>query len=98
VLFGAFSFLVTPVALAVQRHFEHEADRFALEITHGNYAAATAFVTLQQDNLAVPRPSLLYVLWRESHPPLGNRIDFCNDYRPWETGAPEVYAHLFKQR
>jgi Zn-dependent protease with chaperone function len=98
VLFGAFSFLVTPVALAVQRHFEHEADRFALEITHGNYAAATAFVKLQQDNLAVPRPSLLYVLWRESHPPLGNRIDFCNDYRPWETGAPEVYAHLFKQR
>jgi Zn-dependent protease with chaperone function len=98
VLFGAFSFLVTPVALAVQRHFEHEADRFALEITHGNYAAATAFVKLQQDNLAVPRPSLLYVLWRESHPPLANRIDFCNDYRPWETGAPEVYAHLFKQR
>jgi Zn-dependent protease with chaperone function len=97
-LFGGFSFLVTPVALVVQRHFEHEADRFALEITHGNHAAATAFVTLQQDNLAVPRPSLLYVWWRESHPPLGDRIDFCNDYRPWETGAPEVYAHLFKQR
>ncbi|HEY7444831.1 MAG TPA: M48 family metallopeptidase, partial [Vicinamibacterales bacterium] len=97
-LFGAFSFLVTPVALAVTRHFEHEADRFGLEITHGNYAAATAFVKLQQDNLAVPRPSMLYTLWRESHPPLGDRIDFCNDYRPWETGAPEVYAHLFKEQ
>ncbi|RPH63518.1 MAG: M48 family peptidase [Acidobacteria bacterium] len=97
-LFNAFTLLVTPGALAVQRHFEHEADRFGLEITHGNYAAATAFARLQQDNLAVPRPGTLFVLWRASHPTLGDRIDFCNDYRPWETGTPEVYAHLFKDR
>jgi Zn-dependent protease with chaperone function len=95
-LFSAFSLLVTPGALAVQRHFEHEADRFGLEITHGNSAAATAFAILQQDNLAVPRPGPLYVLWRASHPPLGERIDFCNDYRPWETGAPQMYAGRFK--
>ena len=97
-LFNGFSFLVTPGVLAVQRHFEHEADRFGLEITHGNYAAATAFAKLQQDNLVVPRPSRLYVLWRAGHPTLGERIDFCNDYRPWETGEREVYAHLFKDR
>ena len=95
-LFSAFSLLVTPGALAVQRHFEHEADRFGLEMTHSNHAAATAFAILQQDNLAVPRPGPLYVLWRASHPPLGERIDFCNDYRPWETGAPQMYAGRFK--
>jgi Zn-dependent protease with chaperone function len=41
-LFSLASLVVTPIALAVQRHFEHEADRFGLEITHDNYAAATA--------------------------------------------------------
>ncbi len=95
-LFGASSLIVAPVALAVQRSFEHEADRFGLEITRDNHAAATAFVKLQQENLGVPRPGRLYVWWRASHPPLGERIDFSNDYRPWETNAPLVYAGLFK--
>jgi Zn-dependent protease with chaperone function len=95
-LFGTASLVVTPAPLALQRHFEQEADRFGLEITRDNHAAATAFVKLQQENLGVPRPSRLYVWWRENHPSLGDRIDFSNDYRPWETGAPLVYADRFK--
>lgn len=95
-LFGAYFFIVTPVVLAYTRHSEHEADRFGLEITRNNHAAATAFIKLQTENLRVPRPGLLYKLWRESHPPLGERIDFCNDYRPWEKGEPLEYEHLFK--
>jgi STE24 endopeptidase len=98
VLFSLASLVVTPIALGVTRHFEHEADRFALEITHDNYAAATAFATLQQENLAVPRPGRLYTWWRASHPTLGDRIDFSNDYRPWETNQPLVYADRFKSR
>jgi STE24 endopeptidase len=66
-----------------------------LELTQDNRAAATAFVRLQQVNLAVPRPGLLYELWRSTHPPLGERIDFCNRYRPWERGEPLRYGHLF---
>ncbi|HEV2862726.1 MAG TPA: M48 family metallopeptidase [Pyrinomonadaceae bacterium] len=95
-LFGAYFFLVTPFVLAYTRHVEHESDRFGLEITRDNRAGATAFIKLQTENLAVPRPGLLYKLWRESHPPLGERIDFCNDYRPWERGEPRKYEHLFK--
>jgi Zn-dependent protease with chaperone function len=95
-LFGIASLVVTPVALAASRHFEHEADRFGLEITRDNHAAATAFVVLQQENLGVPRPGLIYVWWRESHPPLGERIDFSNDYRPWEKNEPLVYGDRFK--
>ncbi len=98
VLFGMASLVVTPVALAIQRHFEHEADRFGLEITQDNYAAATAFVKLQQENLAVPRPGPLYTWWRASHPTLGDRIDFSNDYRPWESNQPLVYGDRFKSR
>jgi Zn-dependent protease with chaperone function len=97
ILFSLASLVVTPIALAVSRHFEHEADRFGLEITHDNYAAATAFVKLQQENLAVPRPGPLFVWWRASHPTLGDRIDFSNDYRPWESNQPEVYADRFKK-
>jgi len=97
VLFSLASLVVTPIALAVQRHFEHEADRFGLEITQDNYAAATAFVTLQQENLGVPRPGRLYTWWRASHPTLGDRIDFSNDYRPWESNQPLVYESYFKR-
>ena len=87
---------MTPGVLAVNRHFEHEADRFALEITRDNHAGATAFAIMQQENLAVPRPGRLYTWLRASHPPVGERIDFFNDYRPWESGQPVVYADRFK--
>jgi Zn-dependent protease with chaperone function len=96
-LIGVLSFVVTPVAAGYSRWQEHEADRFGLEITRNNHAAATAFVKLQQENLGVPRRDLLYKLWRADHPLLGDRIDFCNTYRPWEEGRPGRYEHLFKR-
>jgi STE24 endopeptidase len=96
VLIGVFSLVVTPVALTYTRWQEHEADRFGLEITQNNHAAATAFVKLMTENLGVPRPHPILVLWRASHPTLGDRIDFCNDYHPWTTGAPLKYGSLFK--
>jgi len=96
-LTGAFSFVAVPFENAFTRHVEHEADRFGLEITQTNHSAATAFVTLQTDVLGVPRPGLLYKIWREGHPPLGERIEFANDYHPWRNGQPLVYGDRFKQ-
>jgi STE24 endopeptidase len=93
---GVVSLVTNPLALAYARYLEHEADRFALEITRDNHAAATAFVILQQENLGVPRPGWLYTWFRENHPPLGERIDFSNDYRPWEANQPLVYADRFR--
>jgi Zn-dependent protease with chaperone function len=95
-LVTAVSLVTDPLALAFSRHVEHEADRFTLELTHDNHAFGTALVILQQENLGVPRPGWLYTWFRESHPPLGERIDFSNDYRPWATGQPQVYADRFK--
>jgi Zn-dependent protease with chaperone function len=80
------SFVATPLLLAFSRYQEHAADRFAIELTRNNRAAATTFVRLQEENLSVPRPGALYILWRGSHPSLGDRIDFANSYRPWEKG------------
>jgi len=95
-LFGLVTFALSPALLAFTRHTEHEADRFGLEITRDNRDCATAFVKLQQENLGNPRPSLLYKIWRSSHPPLGERIDFCNEYRPWEKGEPLKYGDLIQ--
>jgi Zn-dependent protease with chaperone function len=94
-LTGILSFVITPIAAGYSRWQEHEADRFGLEITHDNHAAASAFVRLQEENLSVPRRSLLYKLWRADHPLLGERIDFCNAYHPWTENQPGKYEKLF---
>ncbi len=88
-------FLCSPIALAFSRHLEHEADRFALEVTRNNRAAALAFLRLQEENLAVPQPGWLFKLWRASHPTLAERITFSNTYRPWEQGKPLKYERYF---
>lgn len=71
-----------PVAMAYSRYQEHEADRFALDLTRMKHSGATAFVKLQQENLGNPRPGWVYRTFRASHPSIGERIDFCNAYRP----------------
>lgn len=95
-LFGLYASVVTPPLLAYSRSNEHESDRFGLEINQNNRAAGTAFVKLQTENLSVPRPHWLVKFSQASHPPLGERIDFCNGYRPWEKGEPLKYGPLFK--
>ncbi len=94
-LFQMYFFVLTPAIMAWSRHNEHEADRFGLELTRSNRAAALAFVKLQKENLGIPRPGLLFKIFRASHPPLGERIDFCNEYRPWESEEPLRYADRF---
>jgi STE24 endopeptidase len=89
------SLVITPVPLAFSRWAEHEADRFGLELTRDNRAAATAFAKLQGENLAVPYHGTLYKLWHDSHPPIGERIDFINGYRPWLRGEPLKYEDRF---
>jgi STE24 endopeptidase len=95
-LFSLYIFIITPGVLAFSRYNEHESDRFGLEINQNNRAAAMAFVKLQTENLGVPRPHWLVRLWQASHPTLGERIDFCNEYRPWTKGESLQYGHLFK--
>jgi Zn-dependent protease with chaperone function len=91
-LLHGFNLVGAPIQLAVSRTMEHEADRFGLEITRTNHSAATSFVKLQHENLSNPRPGWLSVLWRSSHPPTGDRIDFCNTYHPWTEGRRGRYV------
>ena len=94
----AVSAFLEPVGLVYSRHIEHEADRFALELTRDNHSGATAFVKLYSENLGYPRPPWIMKVLRSSHPPTAERIDFCNTYRPWENGEPLRYGDLFDTR
>jgi len=89
--------IVAPFFNAYFRYNEHEADRFGLEITRNNDAAAMAFVKLQSDNLGNPRPNHFLHLLRGDHPTLAERIEFSNTYRPWEKGEPLKYQEYFRK-
>ncbi len=91
-----FCFADLPIYMAFSRHLEHEADRFGLELTHENHAAATAFVNILQTDLGVPRPGTIPMIWFGSHPCIADRIEFCNTYHPWETGQPSKYEEYMK--
>jgi Zn-dependent protease with chaperone function len=86
------SLVLTPIGFAFSRHMEHEADRFGLELTRLNGPAASAFVKLYETNKGVPRPALLYRIFRATHPSVADRVAFLNSYRPWATGQPLVYG------
>lgn len=89
-------FVLMPPMLAVSRHFEHEADRFGLELTHDNHTCATVFVEFVRHDLSYPRPSAVVQLLRASHPSIAERIEFCNSYHPWLEGDAERYSGYFK--
>ena len=95
-LLQGFSLAAQPAVWAVSRAHEHEADRFAIEITRLNHDGALGFAKLMQDNLGIPRPGWFFTLFRASHPSIGARIDFCNEYRPWQTGQALRYASRFQ--
>ncbi len=87
-ILGLMMFLLTPMINAFTRTIEHEADVFALEVTHSNDAGARAFIQLGAANKSDPEPSAVMKSLLYSHPPLIERIRFALEYRPWEQGRP----------
>ena len=77
-------FLLAPVTNGISRLYEHEADRFGLELTGLNHAAATSFVKLAEDSKRNPDPHPFIEFWRYTHPSLRKRIDFALQ---WSAGA-----------
>lgn len=92
-LMNAALLLLMPIDLAFQRYQEHEADRFAVELTRDNHAAATAYIKLSQGVLNMPRPGPLYTIWRLTHPSEADAVEFFNEYRPWQSGQPLRYRN-----
>lgn len=92
----AFWLCVLPAFNWEDRRIEHEADRFGLELSHQNAAAAQMFAGwVRQDGVPTDY-GVFFTLFRQTHPSLAERIRFANTYRPWETGHPLVYGDVCK--
>ncbi len=79
-MLGLMLFLLDPVINGFSRKIEHDADRFALDLTHDPASGISAFVKMANENLSNPQPSAFVEFWEYSHPPLKKRIDFCASY------------------
>jgi Zn-dependent protease with chaperone function len=91
------AFLATPAFNGVSRHFEHEADRYGLEVIHGivanpNQVAAHYFQKSGQRNLADPDPSEFIEIWFFDHPTRPERVHFVATYDPWSNGREPKYV------
>lgn len=92
------AFLATPAFNAISRHFEHEADRYGVEVIHGivpnaQQAAARGFERSGELDLADPNPSAFMKFWMFDHPTRPERIHFVANYDPWSKGKSPKYVH-----
>jgi STE24 endopeptidase len=97
-LISVFSFIGTPIGSAVSRHFEHQADQYGLEVTHGltpdsGQVAAQSFQILGEVDLADPQPNPVDVFLFYSHPPIPERIRFALTYDPWAHGGQSKWVN-----
>jgi Zn-dependent protease with chaperone function len=96
-LFSILSFVSNPIASAVSRYYEHQADQYALELTHGltpesSQVAAQAFQVLGDIGLADPDPNPVYVFMFYDHPPIRDRVQFSLAYQPWSKGQEPEFV------
>ena len=91
------AFVGTPIFNAVSRHFEHEADRYALEVIHGivanpNQVAVHFFEKSGEVNLSDPDPNWFIKIWFFDHPTRPERVRFAATYDPWAEGKQPRYV------
>lgn len=84
---------IEPGFLAFNRHIEREADRFGLELSHENLAAATLFKSWLGE-LDMADPGFFAALTRSNHPSVAERIHMAENYHPWESGQPSKYSNI----
>ena len=85
-----------PIFNAVQRHVETEADRFALEVTHDNYAFASWQAAAAKAPWRMNEYDLFFDVFMATHPSQADRVRMGDSYQPWEKGQPGVYDKVCK--
>lgn len=85
-------FILSPIINGVSRHFEHQADQYALEVTHGltpdsSQVGAQAFQILGEVDLGDPDPNTMDILLFYDHPSDPDRVRFAITYNPWANGG-----------
>jgi len=77
--FTLFGFLTEPLMNGISRHFERQADRYALDRTQHPDAYIAAFSKLAKINKADPNPHPLEVFFFHSHPPITERLAMAKE-------------------
>jgi Zn-dependent protease with chaperone function len=95
--FSLLAFASSPLNSAVSRYFEHQADQYGLEVTHGltpdaGQVAAQSFQILGDVGLDDPDPNPLDVLMFYDHPTIRDRIRFSLSYDPWSKGVQPEFV------
>ena len=92
IVLAVLTFVLNPVTSGFTRHFEHQADQFGLEATHGltpdsGQVAAQAFQIDGDAELADPAPNPVDLFLFYDHPRIPDRIRFALSYAPWSHGG-----------
>ena len=74
ILWEPVGFFLSPLAMALSRRFEREADHHASKVMNGPEGLVTALKKMVLDNLSNLFPHPLYVIFHYSHPPVPERI------------------------
>lgn len=74
VLWEPVGFFLSPIAMAISRRFEREADRHSFNAMEVAEPLILALKKMARDNLSNLRPHPVYVWFNYSHPPLLERI------------------------
>jgi Zn-dependent protease with chaperone function len=90
-------FICNPVVNATSRYFEHQADQYALEITHSltpdsGQVGAQTFRVMGYVGLSDPDPGPINVFMFYDHPTISDRVQFCLAYDPWSSGASPAFV------
>jgi STE24 endopeptidase len=96
-IFYVLSFVGEPGFNAISRHFEHQADIYGVEVTHGlipnaGRTAAESFQILGERSLDYPYVGKFPELWLWSHPTIADRELFVQTYNPWAEGKPPQFV------
>jgi STE24 endopeptidase len=78
---GVVSLVMVPAAHAMSRHYERQADRFALTLTRNPTAFISAMRRLAAQNLAEEHPSKLVQWLFYSHPPIRERVAAAQEFK-----------------
>ena len=95
-LYVLLSFLSEPIANAMSRHIEHQADVYGQEVIHGlvpnpQAAAVQSFCVDARLWLDNPHPNPFVEFWTYTHPSTEQRAQFAARYDPWLPGRHPKY-------
>ena len=76
---GIVLFPITPLFNLMSRHFEYEADEFAVKLVNGSENLRSALIKLSADNLSNPYPHPLYEIFHYSHPAILKRLSYLSE-------------------